>query len=354
MFLNFFWYLNGNPTNKQEIHFYDPESIQKGYNLINGCEIRNMQWEVLKIFPGFLCAYFKSGEIVSIVKEKYLMLFDQDLNIKWKKDLFVHHEIIISPDDYIWVLGQDYHQFRGQRFRFDTMYKISKKGKIISKWSSYDQRSKTDIHHAPHPLYLNKVAGWPIPNSEYEYYHMNAIDILPSNSLHSKNEAFKPGNLLLSFDFFKFIALMDPVSFNILWTYHLPKTIVSSDYSDGLHSARWLKNGNIIFFANNVPSDQPYKIHSEVIEIEPINKRIIWRYKTTPPEDFHSTIAGHVQRLPNGNTLITGIGQKERVMEVTPDKRIVWEIWYPNLTKNYLFRVERVSKEAMKRYLMVP
>jgi hypothetical protein len=64
---------------------------------------------------------------------------------------------------------------------------------------------------------------------------------------------------------------------------------------------------------------------SRVLEINPKTLELVWSY--TGPRFFSTNISG-AQRLPNGNTLITE-GAPGRLLEVTSDRRIVWEYIYP-------------------------
>src|SRR5688572_11864665 len=61
---------------------------------------------------------------------------------------------------------------------------------------------------------------------------------------------------------------------------------------------------------------------SRVLEIDPVSLAVVWSY-TAGAQFFSSNISG-MQRLPNGNTLITE-GAGGRVFEVTSDRQIVWE-----------------------------
>jgi hypothetical protein len=59
-----------------------------------------------------------------------------------------------------------------------------------------------------------------------------------------------------------------------------------------------------------------------VLEIDPTTMALVWSY--TAGAQFFSTNISGMQRLPNGNTLITE-GAGGRVFEVTNDRQIVWE-----------------------------
>jgi len=53
-----------------------------------------------------------------------------------------------------------------------------------------------------------------------------------------------------------------------------------------------------------------------------------WEYMAPDKYSLYSPFISGVQRLKNGNTLITG-GIKGQLIEVTPDKKTVWEYWNP-------------------------
>lgn len=96
--------------------------------------------------------------------------------------------------------------------------------------------------------------------------------------------------------------------------------------------------------------------YSRVLEIDPTTLEIVWQY--TPREAgflepmdsnrFYSPFISGMQRLPNGNTLITE-GSDGRVFEVTKDHEIVWEFispyWGKFVPMNMVYRAYRVPYE---------
>ena len=60
------------------------------------------------------------------------------------------------------------------------------------------------------------------------------------------------------------------------------------------------------------------------------------------PNFLYSALISNAQRLPNGNTLICE-GLQNRILEVTPAQKIVWEYINPYVTKTY--RAYRVPYE---------
>ena len=65
--------------------------------------------------------------------------------------------------------------------------------------------------------------------------------------------------------------------------------------------------------------------YSRILEINPVTLEIVWQYRNSK---FFSPYASGMQRLPDGNTLITESGTG-RVFEVTSGKEIVWEYIRP-------------------------
>jgi len=97
--------------------------------------------------------------------------------------------------------------------------------------------------------------------------------------------------------------------------------------------------------------------YSRVLEFDPTTLEIVWQY--TPREAargavntpyFYSRIISGMQRLPNGNTLITE-GDDGRVFEVTRDHEVVWEYVSPHRTvwaggmMTWIYRAYRVPYE---------
>jgi hypothetical protein len=66
-----------------------------------------------------------------------------------------------------------------------------------------------------------------------------------------------------------------------------------------------------------------------VVEFEPLSNRTVWEYAGRRDAPLRSRSCGSVQRLPNGNTLITE-SDNGRAFEVTADKTIVWEYISPH------------------------
>jgi hypothetical protein len=95
----------------------------------------------------------------------------------------------------------------------------------------------------------------------------------------------------------------------------------------GPHSVIRLPNGNTLIACG----DQGQK--QRVFEIDPEDK-IVWQVRSEDlPESASLKFMTGLQRLPNGNTVMTNwlghgqFGKSSHIIEVTPDKKVVWRFF---------------------------
>ncbi len=126
------------------------------------------------------------------------------------------------------------------------------------------------------------------------------------------------------------------------------------------HDAQWIEEGmpgagNILIYnnRNNIvrEDEQAEDEYSSILEMKlplrddgsydwNVAPEIVWMYD----QDFFSHIISGVQRLPNGNTLITE-GVPGRLIEVTADGEVVWEFINPIPDRNWLFRSRKYAAD---------
>jgi hypothetical protein len=96
---------------------------------------------------------------------------------------------------------------------------------------------------------------------------------------------------------------------------------------------------------------------SRVIEVNPANNGIAWKYQEALADNFYSSRISNAQRLPNGNTLINE-GLFGRFFEVTPHSEVVWEYVNPYFVPasrpapaqtNSVFRAYRYTEKEIMR-----
>ena len=126
------------------------------------------------------------------------------------------------------------------------------------------------------------------------------------------------------------------------------------------HDPQPLANGNILIFDNGTHRPDHPVPHSRIIEINPANNEIVWKYQEQNLYYFFSPYISGAQRLPNGNTLICE-GNFGRLFEVTSEGQLAWEYVNPHFNvppdspnsapSNSVFRAFRYTSDQVQAYL---
>jgi hypothetical protein len=101
------------------------------------------------------------------------------------------------------------------------------------------------------------------------------------------------------------------------------KTVATIPAAGGPHSVARLPNGNTLISCGDMPGG------SRIFEVDKSGTRV-WQIQDGDLPGVSLKFLGGFQRLPNGNTLIANwlghgqFGQAPHLLEVTPDKRVVW------------------------------
>jgi hypothetical protein len=148
-------------------------------------------------------------------------------------------------------------------------------------------------------------------------FHTNTVELLDGRFAHS-HPAFAEGNVLISIRFLDAIAVVDLDLAEVVWA--------ATGTFKRQHEPTILKNGNLLLFDNEGPGPDNF---STVQEYRLPEMELVWEYRGSREVPFYSHTCGTAQRLPNGNTLITE-SDAGRAIEVTQNKRIVWEYINPH------------------------
>ena len=239
-----------------------------------------------------------------------LLELDWESRVVWEyRDRFLHHDFQRLPNGnhlvIAWdklpadrkarILGGHAHADDPQWMWADVIKEITPDGRVAREWRSWDHLSPAD--HRICPLESHK-----------EWSHCNSLEITPA------------GEWLLSFRLTSTLALVDPASGAVKWTW-------GSGVLSHQHHATWLGNGHILVFDNGCHRLRAPSF-SQVIELDPASGEIVWSYHGHTIVAFFSFMVGGCERLPNGNTLVTE-GASGRLFEVTPKHDIVWEYVSP-------------------------
>jgi hypothetical protein len=322
------------------------------------CQLMDREGKVIYNFPGNLIAFINDKKEIVAQVGGSLIVYNKDLDIIWKRQIYVDHDVMVTPDDKILAYSVEYDSIHKCNIRFDNIYCFDEQGKQLFKWSTREQSRNLlayMMNRTNTVLYKNQknvdpdtmlysiagtLSGISADAENRELFHMNAFQILPSNKSENIDSVFRRGNLLLSFcnyndSLLSFIAIVNPANFRILW-YYVPEK------GNQIHTPTMLENGDILMYLNascknNIDS-------SSVIEINPLTKKVVWQYNEKFPNPQPRCSHGSCQRLANGNTLISNISGY--IYEVTSDKKIVWQ-WYTSDTK-HLYRAYIYTKEQLK------
>ncbi len=192
----------------------------------------------------------------------------------------------------------------------DIIAEVNKEGETVWSWDT-----ATHLDFAKFPISM--------VDNRREWTHANSLEYLPHNPI-DLTEGF-----LVSFRNISTVAIIRKSDGALLWT-------SPADFSDHQHDATLLSSGNILIFnngANNRNAPGSIVLGSQVKEIDPRSNKVVWSWEngnigTFERAEFESSIIGGAQRLENGNTMIVD-GLHAHLFEVTPDKKVVWDLENP-------------------------
>jgi hypothetical protein len=287
------------------------------------------------------------GRVAVVCRGHALAVLDRDSTLVWQLLKRVHHDLAVLPDGSLLVPYNPLERrYQGRFVRFDAIAHVAADGELLSSWSTWDDRERLRRFHGPTALDVprgleDRLGLLASLTRFFDYYHLNAIEVLPESELGRRDARFRAGNLLVCFRNLELVAVLDPVRHGVLWRFgpgvlELP------------HMPRWVEGGRILLFDNGVRRGW-----SRVLEVEPVSGRVVWSYAAQPPSDFFSRWGGGVQRLPNGNTLVTESG-RGHAFEITRAGEVVWEFWNPDIVgsrRRVIYRLLRIETGRVEPWL---
>jgi hypothetical protein len=257
------------------------------------------------------------------------------------------------------------HSISWRSFQDGVIYEVNWEGSLTGfEWYAsehfneigFDKISKFGIFLFP------AIQGW---------LHLNTCSELGDNIWYDMGyEEFNPKNIITCSRHANFLAIINRSTGKIVWKvgpnyYKLPEKKLGKII--GPHHAHLIPEGlpgagNILVFDNGGFGGYgifggifgfPFRnirFYSRIIEFNPVTYDIVWEYysKAYNKSNFLSIFMGSVQRLPNGNTLITE-GTSGLIFEVNADKEVVWKYCYEGIgdliRDNFVYRAYRVPPE---------
>lgn len=180
---------------------------------------------------------------------------------------------------------------------------------VVFQWRSWDHFAITDALHE------NLLA--------------HTIDAVHGNSIEIDND----GNLILSSRHLDEITKINRTTGAIIWRFgglNNQFTFINDPiHFNYQHAARRISNGNITIYDNG-NFHTPHYSRAVEYQLNEQNKTatLVWQYNHTP--NVFGSWGGYVQRLYNGNTLISWGGTTPTITEVNQQGTVVFEATYPS------------------------
>jgi hypothetical protein len=345
------------------VQVYDDGKSFGGYNYFEGRLLDMQGNEVKKWSNIYLGVIDTNGDYYaqSCFECPTWGRFSWNDTVIWENDIVIHHEILLSPWDTVFTMTKEVQDYNGRNVEFDVILEINKTdGSVIDRWSTWDNLTYMQQFHRqleldrPKSVLLpeNHKKNTSIWGGNYDYYHLNSMSIVPPNSQMGRHPAFTPGNWLISFRHGSMLFILDKDTKEVLWSGIFDQI---EDNIEGQHTPSMLPDGRIIVFDNG-----RYREQSRVIMIDPYILDVVWEYTA---ENFFSLSQSSVQMLSNNNMLITE-AEEGRVIEITPNKQIVWEYFHPDQQnetnsvvedlwgqRQQIYRMTRYSEAFIEQFL---
>jgi hypothetical protein len=316
---------------------FDPERAQAGLSLyvsahaaeaylieMDGTEIHRWHYDFEQVWPDFqpprwqrpqTMEHFRrvhmypNGDLLAIFSYVGMIKLDRDSNLLWAFEGNSHHDMHVTEDGTIYVLGVDpVVELRGDKEIWTlrpTICVLDPDGKEVRRIQTLDY-----FENSMHRPLLNAM------QKTGDLLHFNSIEVF-DGSLADRSDLYQKGNILISSRKLSFIAILDPEKEEVVWTL--------SGMWRGQHEATLLDNGNMLIFDN-----RRFDGRSQVLEFEPFTQEIVWSYSGTDDKPLWTGACGIAERLANGNTLATET-HGARALEIAPNGTVVWEFVNPHV-----------------------
>ncbi|MBS5522307.1 MAG: aryl-sulfate sulfotransferase [Clostridiales bacterium] len=237
----------------------------------------------------------------------------------------------------------------------ERIIEVDKDGETVWEWNAHEHIEELGLDEDA------RKALFAFPMLEGDWIHLNAVATLGQNVYYDHGDVrFAPDNIICSSRQLNTVFIIEKSTKKIVWRIG-PDYMATPELADigqviGQHHAHMIPKGlpgegHILIFDNGsfggygrpngcAPkgTDVLRRHYSRVLEIDPATYEVVWEYMKAVrnekdvnemgAQQFFSPYISSAQRLPNGNTLIDE-GADGQMIEVTPQKEIVWEFINP-------------------------
>jgi len=325
---------------------FDPRTASDGLNLYSSrtrseAQLLDMRGQVIHRWhadtgPWQHVHLFPNGDLLALVKDGGLFKIDRNSRMLWSWRGRPHHDLDVAEDGTIHVLTRKAVRRPEIHPEVDTLVDfitiLSPDGELQHEISLLDL-----LADSPYAFLLPSVDHLSLDESgqrderDLDVLHVNHVEVI-DGSLADLDPVFAGGGWLISMKHNNTIAIVDSTGFRWIWG---PTNLTLQ------HHPVLLPGGTILLFDNGREA-------SRVLEVEPLTRVVTWSYERG--SEFFSRSRGSVQRLPNGNTLITE-SDRGYVFEVTPSGEEVWRFANPDVNENgermAIWRMTRIEEQDL-------
>jgi hypothetical protein len=329
--------------------FSDP-SRDQGYLVLDypvrRADVFSPDGEFMFAVPGHLFTPISNGR--AYLHSVGLTLVDAGLKPIWQIKDECHHMISTDENENAFCPSWRFVQEDGKRIRINRVIGVDQTGRKIFDWDEEEHRGELTNEVGIRASYIES------PNFlfDHSYMNLNGVTVIPENDTAKILPAFRKGNLFVSEELSHFFIL-DRGTGKVVYSLSFPEVVGQ----DGAHSAQVLANGHILFYNNHIdPSRYPAGPgqYSQVVEMDPVTKKVVWSFSPQYPNDFYNYQYGAVYPLPNGD-LVVSDAHRGRVFEISKNKKLRWEWFHPERDKDGMaipiFFAKKFPAEIMKPFL---
>jgi hypothetical protein len=241
------------------------------------------------------------GGLIALYQGVGLVRIDRDSRLVWAHHAPFFNDLFVAADGRIYTLAKrptvESAVHPSNEVLEDSVVILDEDGKLLRSISLLHALLSSEYAELLHPI---------APSGDV--FHSNTVTPLGPGL----PAPFSSGLILVSIREIDLVALLDPATETFVWAQRGPWS--------RQHEPVALPTGALLVFDNRGGDDGL----TRVLETAPLSGDLLWQH-----DGLNSPEAGSVQRLPNGNTLITE-SERGRAIEITHDGELVWELWSPH------------------------
>jgi hypothetical protein len=269
-------------------------------------------WRHAQLLPG--------GEVLAVWERLGIFKLDRDSNVLWARPNQAHHDFFVTGtgDIYALVVEANVLPAVGEREAYEDFIvlldaegverrRLSLADALANaRWPQLRRRFWRREQQRKHGL--SALA-------RFDPFHTNALWRLSSDEAERLGAPFAEGQLLVSMAMLDTIAAVDFEAGHSVWWQTGPFGLQ--------HQPRPTRSGGIVLFNNHLTRDR-----SSVQVLDPHTGKVSWEFSGSDGDPLFSRTSAGAEELANGNFLVVE-SNRGRVLEVTPEREVVWEFHNP-------------------------